>query len=175
MLRYLFMPLRLTCHNNKKPRWLTQLPVLLHEMIHAYLAILTGSGDDEDESEERFDGSHRRHFQRCFHAVDTLTRELLGIAVSDDKEQKSSEGLHQKLFGAEAYVAAPRRVSRLSRFVSRRRPEREDSESGESERGDSETRSSYPDESETQSFASSSGRSSRSSSFLVLRFQTASP
>ena len=95
-------------------------------MIHAYLAILTGSGDDEDESEEGFDGSHGRHFQRCFHAVDNLTRELLGIAVSDDKEQKSSEGLHRKLFDATTYVAAPRRVSRLSRLVSRRRPERSD-------------------------------------------------
>jgi hypothetical protein len=118
-------------------------------MIHAYLAILTGSGDDEDESEEGYDGSHGRHFQRCFHAVDNLTRELLGIAVSDDKEQKSSESLHRKLFDATTYVAAPRRVSRLSRLVRKRRPEREGSESERLDLGDS----------ETESLASSSGRS----------------
>lgn len=67
-------------------------------MIHAYLAILTGSSDDEDEFDEGFDGSHGRHFQRCYHAVDNMTRELLGIAVSDDSEQESSEGLLRKSF-----------------------------------------------------------------------------
>lgn len=80
-------------------------------MIHAYLVILNGSGDDEDEFEEGFDGSHGRHFQRCFHAVDCMTRELLGIAVSDDKEQKSSKGLLRKPFNTDTHTAAPRRAS----------------------------------------------------------------
>jgi len=128
-------------------------------MIHAYLAILTGSGDNEDEFEEGFDGSHGRHFQRCFHAVDSMTRALLGIAVSDDNEQKSSEGLLRKPFDAKTYVAAPRRASGLRRLISKRRSEREGSESEHSDGGASEMRSSDTDDSETRSFASSTRRS----------------
>jgi len=107
-------------------------------MVHAYLAILTGSGVDEDEFDEGFDGGHGRQFQRCLYAVNSMTRELLGIAVSDDKEQKSSDGLLRKPFDAETYLAAPPRTSRLSRLISKRRAEREDSEPERSDRGDSE-------------------------------------
>lgn len=140
-------------------------------MIHAYLAILTGSDGDEDEFEEGFDGSHGRHFQRCFYAVDRMTRELLGIAVSDDSTQKTSQGLLRKPFDAKNYVVAPRRTSRLSWLVSKGRPQRKGSECEQSDGGDSEpersvwgdsdTEVSEIDDSQTrrESLASSSGRS----------------
>lgn len=32
-------------------------------MVHAYLAILTGNGEDEDEEAEGYDGAHGPHFR----------------------------------------------------------------------------------------------------------------
>ncbi len=97
-------------------------------MIHAYLTIPASSSADDDEFSEGIDGSHGRHFQRCFHAVDSMTRELLGLAASDDSNQNTS----RKPFDAKTSMTAPHHTSRL---ISKRKPQRRGSES---ELGDSE-------------------------------------
>ena len=77
-------------------------------MTHAYLAILTGNGEDEDEEEEGFDGTHGRHFQRCIYAVDKMSRALLGIAACNDSTP-SSDGRLRRPFDVEAHsVKRPR-------------------------------------------------------------------
>ena len=77
-------------------------------MTHSYLAILTGNGEDEDEEAEGYDGVHGRHIQRCIHAVDKMSRALLGLAACNDSGP-SSTGRLQKPFNVEKHsVKAPR-------------------------------------------------------------------
>ena len=77
-------------------------------MTHAYLAILTGKGEDEDEEAEGYDGVHGRHFQRCIHAVDKMSRALLGLAACNDSGP-SSTGRLRKPFNVEEHSVKPPR------------------------------------------------------------------
>lgn len=78
----------------------------LHECCHAYLAILSGSSIDAEESAEGYDGGHGVYFQRCIYAVDRSARALLGVAPSC--EYGTDGNLPQKFFDPKNHKVIPR-------------------------------------------------------------------
>lgn len=88
--------------------------ILLHEFCHAYLQILTGHNqNDEDDEAAGFDYFHGKHWQRCTYAVDRRARELLGIGVS--RNHPGAYGLAINHYDVENHVVKPK-TSRWTQF-----------------------------------------------------------
>lgn len=80
--------------------------LVLHEYCHAYLAILTGHNiTDSDDKAAGFDYCHGKHFQRCIHAVDQRTRQLLGVGALCDFD--GQDGLPVNWYDVENHVVIP--------------------------------------------------------------------
>ena len=77
-------------------------------MTYDYLPILTGNGEDEDEEAEGYDRVHGRHFQRCIHVVDKMSRAPLNLAACNDSGP-SSTGRLRKPFNVEQHSVKPPR------------------------------------------------------------------
>lgn len=80
--------------------------VFLHECCHAYLAVLSGTADDLEESAQGYDGGHGCYFQRCIYAVDRSSRALMGVPAFCCYGTK--DYLPQKLFDVKNHKVIPR-------------------------------------------------------------------
>ena len=78
----------------------------LHECCHAYLAVLSGSGNDAEEDAEGYDGGHGVYFQRCIYAVDRSSRALIGQPAACCYGFRNN--LPQKFFDVKNHKVIPR-------------------------------------------------------------------
>ncbi|KAL8820469.1 MAG: hypothetical protein Q9191_007509, partial [Dirinaria sp. TL-2023a] len=83
--------------------------ILLHELCHAYLAILTSDkGYDKDDFRDGYDELLGKYFQRCVHAVDRSARQLLGLGAN--RNYASHNELPIRVYDVENHIVQPKQI-----------------------------------------------------------------
>lgn len=85
--------------------------ILLYELCHAYLTILTGHKEyDIDDVRDGYDEFHGKYFQRCIHAVDRSARQLLGLGAYRSYSSQYRQPI--RIYDVENHIVEPSLVQK---------------------------------------------------------------